>query len=379
MTKVFLIITTTFGLEAIVRRELEDMGFKPTIVVDGRLEIEACLEDIFKLNLHLRCADRVLVKMGEFEAKDFDQLFNGVKALPWEQWMNKDAYVTVIGKCVRSQLMSVRSCQSITHKALIERLKQTLKIQMLPDEGIEYTVQVSLLKDKALITLDTSGQGLHKRGYRLSQGEVPLRENLAAALVMLSFWQKGRVLVDPMCGSGTILIEAAMLMRNIPAGLHRHFACESWPLIKQQWCDDARTKARMNIRSSENSVRIFGYDIDQWRIKDSIKNAQKAGVEKDIIFECKPLSKLELREEHGILISNPPYGIKLGETADLKKIYQDLMQSLKGKIGWSVYILTADQQFPLMFFQQKPDKIRKLFNGTIAVNYYQYYGKRPEK
>lgn len=377
MKKVPLIITTTFGLEAIVRRELEDMGFAARVVVDGRLATEARIEDIPQLNIHLRCADRVLIQMGEFEAKDFDQLFEGVKSLPWERWLTPEASVNVLGKCVRSQLMSVRSCQSITHKALIERLKQKYKIQRLPEEGIEYTVQVSLLKDRALITLDTSGDGLHKRGYRMHQGEAPLRENLAAALVMLSFWQKGRVLIDPMCGSGTILIEAAMLMRNIPPGLYRHFISEQWPVMQKQWWQEAREKAQQAIRPSESELRIFGYDIDIDRIHDARKNAQKMGLEKDIVFECKSLNQLVLNQSHGIVISNPPYGIKLGHQSDLKKLYQELFAVFKDKPGWSCYILTADTQFPLLFRQQKPHKIRKLFNGTIEVQYYQYYGKKP--
>ena len=378
MPNVNLIVTSTFGLEAVVKRELQDLGFKDFKVADGKIEFEASFADIPRLNIHLRTADRVLVKVGEFPAADFGQLFDRTKELPWEDWVPRDAKLTVIGKCVRSTLMSVRSSQSIAHKAIIERLKSTYQIEWLPETGAEFTVQVAILKDVAQLTLDTSGPGLHKRGYRMQHGDVPLRENLAAALVLLSFWNKDRLLVDPMCGSGTILIEAAMIARRIPPGLKREFASEKWPAIDKKHWDEARRVAREAILP-EGGLKINGYDIDPERIKDSQANARKAGVGADIVFEQKDINDLWINQAHGIIMCNPPYGIKLGSLKELTPLYVTIHHMFKNKPGWSLYILTGDDRFPDFFKRARPDKVRKLFNGTIEVNYYQYYGERPRE
>ena len=276
MDKINLIATSTFGLEAVVKRELQDLGFKELTVADGKIEFQATFADIPRLNLNLRAADRVLVKVGEFPAGDFGQLFDRTKELPWEEWIPQDAKITVIGKCVRSVLASVRSSQSIAHKAVIERLKSKYHIEWLPETGPEFTIQVAILKDVAQLTLDTSGPGLHKRAYRMQHGDVPLRENLAAALVLLSFWNKDRLLVDPMCGSGTILIEAAMIARHIAPGLNRTFASEKWPAIDAKAWDDARKAAREAILP-EMELKICGYDIDPERIKDSPGQREEGG------------------------------------------------------------------------------------------------------
>jgi putative N6-adenine-specific DNA methylase len=378
MPKINVIATSTFGLEAVVKRELQDLGFTKLTVADGKIEFEATFEDIPRLNINLRAADRVLVKVGEFPAADFGQLFDRTKELAWEQWIPRDAKITVIGKCVRSILASVRSSQSIAHKAVIERLKSKYQIEWLPETGPEFTIQVAILKDVAQLTLDTSGPGLHKRAYRMQHGEVPLRENLAAALVLLSFWKKDRVLIDPMCGSGTILIEAAMIARRIAPGLKREFASEKWPAIDKGFWDEARKAARAAILP-EGELKIFGYDIDPERIKDSQANAKKAGVGQDIIFEQKDIKDLWINQPHGIVICNPPYGIKLGSLKELTPIYVTMHHMFKSKPGWSLYILTGDDRFPDFFKRARPDKVRKLFNGTIEVNYYQYYGEKAEK
>ena len=378
MDKIKLVVTSTFGLEAVIKRELQALGFDQFHVVDGRIEFDATCADIPRLNLHLRTADRVLVKVGEFPATDFGELFDRTKELPWEDWIPRDAKLTVVGKCVRSVLESVRSSQSIAHKAVIERLKSKFHIEWLPETGPEVTIQVAILKDVAHLTLDTSGDGLHKRGYRVSTGEAPIRENLASALVQLSFWDKDRLLMDPMCGSGTILIEAAMLARQIAPGLNRTFASEYWPVVKKSFWDDARSKARAMIKPS-GGLKILGYDIDPERIKDARVNAKKAGVGDDIVFECKDFKDLWIHEPYGIVISNPPYGVKIGSLKELTPIYITMHHMFKNKEGWSLYILTADDRFPDFFKRAKPDKTRKLFNGAIEVNYYQYYGKRPRE
>ncbi len=377
MSKIRLIATSTFGLEALVKREAAALGFNDFTVGDGKVEFSATVEDIPRLNLWLRTADRVLLKLGEFPATDFGQLFDLTKELPWEEWITPEAKITVVGKSVRSKLASVRSCQSIVKKAVIERLKARLGIDILPESGPEITLQVALLKDVAQLTLDTSGMGLHKRGYRSGKGEVPIRENLAAALVLLSFWDKDRILIDPMCGSGTILIEAAMIGRNIAPGLKRKFACENWPAVPQKAWDDARREAQEAVLPG--GLKIQGFDIDPERIKDCRENAQNAGVEGDILFEEKDIKDLWIDKPQGIVISNPPYGIKLGSLRELTPIYVALNQMFRKKNGWSVYILTADRRFPDFFKRARPDKVRKLFNGTIEVNYYQYYGERPGK
>ncbi len=376
MQKIKLVVTSTFGLEAVVKRELQELGFDNFMVIDGRIEFEALAADIPRLNIHLRSADRVFVKVGEFPATDFGELFDRTKELPWEEWITRDGRLTVVGKCVRSVLASVRSAQSIAHKAVIERLKSKFHIDWLPETGADYTIQVAIIKDVAHLTLDTSGDGLHKRGYRVSAGEAPIRENLAAALVQLSFWDKDRLLVDPMCGSGTILIEAAMIARKISPGLNRGFASEYWPVVKQEFWEAARAGAEAMVLPS-GGLKILGYDIDPERIKDAKANAKKAGVAGDIVFETKDIKDLWVHEPHGIVICNPPYGIHIGSLKELTPVYITLHNMFKNKEGWSLYILTADGRFPDFFKRAKPDKVRKLFNGTIEVNYYQYYGKRP--
>lgn len=378
MEKINLIAIHTFGLEAVVKRELQALGFENFNVSNGKVEFEAVPDDIPKANLWLRCADRVLLKMGEFRAVTFDELFEQTKALPWEDWITQDGQFTVTGKAVKSTLGSVRACQAIVKKAVVERLKEKYKTEWFKETGPEFTVQVSMLKDIATLTIDTSGSGLNRRGYRVQAGEAALKETLAAALVQLSFWDEDRLLIDPMCGSGTILIEAAMIARKIAPGLKRKFASEQWPRIDPGTWNRERQAAREIIRT-DCDLRIFGYDIDEESIKASKANAKKAGVGKDIVFEQKDVKDLWIDQSHGIVISNPPYGIKIGEFQELNQIYISLHKTFRKKKGWSVYILTADKKFPDYFKRAHPDRVRKLYNGPIEVNYYQYYGERPPK
>lgn len=372
------VVTCAFGLEAVVRRELEALGFTETRVADGRVEFRGARKDIPLLNVWLRSADRVLIKLAEFPAIDFDQLYDGTSAVPWEAWLPADAKMTVDGKSVRSILASVRSCQSIVKKAMVERLKERLGVQLLPETGAEFTVLVSLLNDTAQLTLDTTGPGLNKRGYRMDSGDAPLRETLAAALVQLSFWERERVLLDPMCGSGTLLIEAAMIARNIAPGLARTFASERWPLMEASLWEEARAAARTAMLPS-GGLRITGSDMDPRMVEAARANAKRAGVQDDIVFECRNVTDLKLSSPYGVLVTNPPYGIKLGRPEDLSPLYAALDRALKLMKGWSVYVITADKNFPDTFTRAKPDRIRKLFNGTIEANYYQYYGERPPR
>jgi putative N6-adenine-specific DNA methylase len=378
MDKVRLIAIHTFGLEAVVKRELIALGFGDFKVSNGKVEFGATMSDIPKANLWLRCADRVLLKIGEFRAVTFDELFEQTKALPWEDWITKDGEFTVTGNSVKSTLGSIRACQSIVKKAVVERLKEKYQTDWFEETGPEFTIKVSLLKDIALLTIDTSGSGLNRRGYRVQAGEAALKETLAAALVQLSFWGEDRLLIDPMCGSGTILIEAAMIARNIAPGLNREFASERWPSIDPKAWKDERRSAKKAIRS-DCDLGIYGYDIDEESIKASKANAKKAGVARDLVFEQKDIKDLWIDQSHGIIISNPPYGMKLGEFKELNEIYISLHKTFRKKKGWSIYILTADKKFPDYFKRAHPDRVRKLYNGPIEVNYYQYYGERPPK
>lgn len=378
MTKITLMATSTFGLEALVKREVRDLGFFTTAGSDGKIEFDAAIEEIPKANINLRCADRVVVKLGQFEARDFDQLFDGIKAIPFEQWLIPEGKITVTGNSVKSKLESVRSNQSVGKKAIIERLKEKFNREEFPETGPEFTIHIGILKDVALITLDTSGDGLHKRGYRKRTGEAPLRETLAAALVVLSGWKKDQLLVDPMCGAGTILIEAAMLARNIAPGLNRTFISEQWPVIDPKAWTAARDEARQAVLPS-GALQIRGYDIELDLVKCCRENAANAGVEKDIVFEAKDACDLKLDRETGTVISNPPYGVTLSTLRDLNPLYNALDEKFRNQKGWSLYFLTSDKRFPEFFTRGRPDKVRKLFNGNIEVNYYQYQALKSDQ
>jgi putative N6-adenine-specific DNA methylase len=376
MKNVTLIATTTFGLETLVKQEVKALGFDELRVSEGKIEFDASLEDIPRSNLWLRCADRVLLKIGEFTAVTFDELFEKTKALPWEEWITRDGRFTVNAKTHKSELRSGRSCQSIVKKAVVERLGAAYGIEQFAETGPDFTIQVALHKNVAQLTIDTSGPGLHKRGYRAAAGEAPLKEPLAAALVMLSFWNKERLLIDPMCGSGTILIEAALIARNMAPGLKREFASEGWPSIPTQFWQAARQSAETAVQPG-GDLQLFGYDIDPAVIEIARGNAEIAGVSGDITFAVKDVKDLWIDRQYGIMISNPPYGMRLNEFQEMNQIYVALNKMLRKKKGWSLYLLTADEKFPRFFKRARPNRVRKLYNGTIRVNYYQYYGEKP--
>ena len=364
------------GLEKVVKLELQSLGFEDVQVSNGRVEINATLADIPYLNLWLRTAERLLLKMGEFHADTFESLFDECRAIPWEQFITADGYFGVNGKSVKSTLGSIRACQAIVKKAIVERLYEAYQVDELPENGPSFPVQVALFKDKALLTIDTSGVGLHKRGYRTETGEAPLKETLAAALVQLSFWQPDRILLDPMCGSGTILIEAAMMGRNIAPGLGRRFAAEQWPVFPAGLWDQTRAQAQAAIDHTA-TLQLIGYDIDEETVAAAQGNAARAGVADDIEFAVKPLEKVWIDQQYGIVITNPPYGVRLDDFQAMNQIYLTLNKMFRKKTGWSVYVLTADRKFPDYFKRARPNRVRKLFNGNIEANYYQYHGDRP--
>ncbi|MCL4262585.1 MAG: class I SAM-dependent RNA methyltransferase [Anaerolineae bacterium] len=376
MDNITLIATARFGLELLVKQELLALGYADLQVGNGRVQFPATLADIPLANLWLRTADRVLLKMAEFPTTTFDDLFEQSKALPWEEWITQDGKFTVKATAVKSQLQSERTCQAIVKKAVVERLKTHYHTDWFAETGPEFTIQLSLHHDVALLTLDTSGVGLHKRGYRAEAGEAPLKETLAAALVMLSFWNKERLLLDPLCGSGTILIEAALIGRNMAPGLHRSFAAEQWPVMPTEVWQEARVEAGTAVDHT-TPLQLLGYDSDPTSITIAQQNAAKAGVGQDIQFRQKDVRDLWIDQQYGILISNPPYGVRLADYQAMNQIYIALNKIFRKKTGWSVYILTADPQFPHYFKRAQPDRVRKLYNGNIQVNYYQYHGEKP--
>ncbi|KAA3656981.1 MAG: class I SAM-dependent RNA methyltransferase [Chloroflexi bacterium] len=377
MEKITLIAITKFGLEMLVKEEVQDLGFEITAVSDGRVEFKATLNDIPTANIWLRCADRVQLKFGEFKATTFDDLFEQTKTLPWEDFITEDGKFTVLSKSYRSQLKSNRTCQAIVKKSVVERLKAHYQTEWFAETGPSFTIQVALLKDVATLTLDTSGMGLHRRGYRADAGEAPLKETLAAALVKLSNWDKNQLLIDPMCGSGTILIEATQIARNIAPGLQHTFASEEWPAITQEAWQKARQEAEAAANYDE-PLQLFGYDINPTEIAIANQNAEKAGVKHDITFTQKNVKDLWIDQQYGVLISNPPYGIRISEYRDINTIYISLNKTFRKKRGWAVHILTADEKFPDYFKRARPNRVRKLTNGNIKVNYYQFYGDRPD-
>ncbi|MGL6173348.1 MAG: THUMP domain-containing class I SAM-dependent RNA methyltransferase [Cellulosilyticaceae bacterium] len=373
-----LIATSTFGLEAIVRKEVEDLGYDVTSVTDGKVTYTGDIEAIVLSNLWLRSADRVYIKMGEFKATTFEELFNKVAELPWEAWITRDAKFTVNGKSVKSTLFSISDCQAITKKAIVTRLQKHHQIEWFEETGPAYTVQVSLLKDIATITIDTTGsEGLHKRGYRVSPSEAPIKETLAAALIQISYWKKGRTLYDPCCGSGTFAIEAAMIAKNIAPGLYRNFASSNWSQIPRSLWNDYREEAKDMINSS-NPI-IYASDIDRNVIQSARQNAEAAGVGECIQFFAKPVHKTSLPHgDYGIVICNPPYGERISDMEKVKRIHKDLRVLMDSNPTWSFYAITSVDTFETDF-GKKASKNRKLFNGRLPVKYYQYFGPKPPK
>ncbi len=376
MDELRLYATSTFGLELTVKNQLKDMGYEITSSSDGKVEINGNFKDIARLNLWLRSADRVFIKMGEFKALTFEELFEKTKEIPWENLITKDGKFTVNGKSVDSTLFSVRSCQSIVKKAIVERLKDKYKKEWFEETGPEYTVQISMLRDIATLSIDTSGKGLNKRGYREAPVVASLKETLGAGLVMLSYYNKERTLLDPLCGSGTIPIEAAMIAKNIAPGLNRDFACKHWPQIDKDIWKIAYQEA-YDLIDRDIKLDITGSDIDEEAIKCCLKNAKNAGVEKDITFKVQALNDIWIDKQYGIVITNPPYGERIGDYPTLNRLYLDMDKIFKKKKGWSIYVITGDLKFS-SFFKRHYDRERKLYNGNMQVRYLQFYGEKPQ-
>lgn len=377
MSNFELVATATFGLEAVVAGELKALGYDSLKIENGRVSFTADESAICRCNLWLRSADRLRLKVGEFQALTFDELFEKTKALPWADLMPSNALFPVDGKSIQSALFSISDCQAIVKKAVVENLKKKYRRDWFSEEGPLYRIEISLLKDIATLTIDTSGMGLHKRGYRKEGSAAPLKETLAAALVLLTRWKPDIAIIDPFCGSGTILIEAALIGHHIAPGMNRTFASEEWPTIDRKYWREARKetheKAEKNLK-----LDLTGTDINDTAIQTARKNAAEAGVEELIHFQTRSLSELSSKKKYGKVICNPPYGERLSDAKEIKKLYRKMGQVFGTLDTWSYYILTADENFESLF-GRKASKRRKLYHGNIKVQYYQYFGPRPPR
>ena len=374
--KLELIATATFGLEAVVKREIEALGYKIIRSEDAKITYMGDERAIARSNLWLRSADRVLLKMGEFKALEFEDLFQQTKAVAWEDIIPADGKFTVTGTSVKSKLHSVPACQSIVKKAIVERLGSFYCIDRFEETGAEYTVKVTILKDRVTLTIDTSGTGLHKRGYRVCDVAAPIKETLAAAMVQLSFWKAGRLLVDPCCGSGTIPIEAAMIGRNIAPGLNRKFASQEWDIIPPEIWKEER-KAAFEAIDYDADIRIEASDISGRAVEAAIENAAEVGVDDCVEFKKMDMARLTAEEEGGIIITNPPYGERIGEKKQIEAIYSAYNEFYRKNPTWSLFMVTTDKEVENKIFGRPADRRRKLYNGRLEVCYYQFHGQKP--
>ncbi len=379
MRKFNLIAPCHFGLEAVLKREITDLGYEIVRTDDGRVSFAGDAEAVARANIGLRTAERVLIEVGEFEARTYDELFEATKALHWEEFLPKDAKFWVKkASTVKSKLFSPSDIQSIMKKAMVEKMKQTYHLEHFNEDGDEYPIRVFLYKDRVTVALDSTGDSLHKRGYRKMQGAAPIAENLAAALIMLTPWKKDRILVDPFCGSGTIPIEAAMIAANIAPGLEREFSAESWSELvpRKVWynaIDEAQSLVKTDIETE-----IQGYDLDPEMIRIARSNAERAGVEKLIHFQQRDAKELSHPKKYGFVITNPPYGERLEDKESLIPIYRNFGRACRALDSWSVYIISSYENMEKSF-GRKADKNRKIYNGMIKTYYYIYEGPKPPK
>lgn len=377
MKKFDIIASTTFGLEALTKRELLDLGYDEFLVENGRITIKGEMVDVVKLNLWLRTAERISIKVGEFKALTFTELFDKTKELPWEEWIDIDGNFMISGKSLNSKLFSVSDCQSIVEKAIVERLKENYDVEWFSKSKARFKVEVSINKDIATLTLNTSGDGLHKRGYRNRANLAPIKETLAASLVMLSYWNNERLLYDPFCGSGTILIEALLIGKNIAPGLDRKFDFEEWEVFPKEIVKAERIKARSLI-NHDSKLRIMGSDIDKKSILIARDNLANLGLEEEITFFVKDMRDVDIKNEYGVLITNPPYGVRMGNDDEVRQLYVDFGNKFRELDKWSIYVITNDEDFE-RYFGKRADRKRKLYNGRIKVDYYQFFGPKPIK
>lgn len=379
MRKFELIAPCHFGLEVVLKKEITDLGYEITQVENGRVTFEGDADAVCRANIFLRTAERVLLKVGSFRAETFEDLFQGTKAIPWEEYIPKDGKFWVAkASSIQSKLFSPSDIQSIMKKAMVERLKREYEMDWFPENGSSYPLRVFLYKDQVTIGIDTTGESLHKRGYRTLTSKAPITETLAAALIMLTPWNKDRILVDPFCGSGTFPIEAAMMAANIAPGMNRSFLSEDWKDLvpRKYWygaMDDANEAVNMDVQ-----VDIQGYDVDGDIIKAARANAEAAGVDQLIHFQQRPVSALSHPKKYGFIITNPPYGERIEEKENLPALYTEIGERFKALDSWSACLITAYEDAE-KYMGRKADRNRKIYNGMMKTYFYQFMGPRPPK
>ncbi len=374
-----LLVPCHFGLEAVLKREIYDLGYEITKVEDGRVTFEGDEEAICRANIFLRTAERVMIQVGRFKATTFEELFQGIKNLPWEEYIPEDGKFWVKkASSINSKLFSPSDIQSIAKKAMVERMKQKYHKEWFKEDGAAYPVRIFLLKDEVTVALDTSGDSLHKRGYRTMTSKAPLTETLAASLIMLTPWRKDRILVDPFCGSGTFPIEAAMIAANIAPGMNRDFTAEEWTnmIDRKLWYECV--KEAEDMIDTTVKVDIQGYDIDGDVIKAARENAKRAGVEHMIHFQQRAVADLSHPKKYGFIITNPPYGERLEDKADLPALYTQIGQAYQRLDSWSMFLITSYTDTE-KYIGRKADKNRKIYNGMLKTYFYQFLGSKPPK
>ena len=374
-----LLVPCHFGLEAVLKREIYDLGYEITKVEDGRVTFEGDEEAICRANIFLRTAERVMIQVGRFKATTFEELFQGIKNLPWEEYIPEDGKFWVKkAPSINSKLFSPSDIQSIAKKAMVERMKQKYHKEWFKEDGAAYPVRIFLLKDEVTVALDTSGDSLHKRGYRTMTSKAPLTETLAASLIMLTPWRKDRILVDPFCGSGTFPIEAAMIAANVAPGMNRDFTAEEWTNLidRKLWYECV--KEAEDMIDTTVKVDIQGYDIDGDVIKAARENAKRAGVEHMIHFQQRAVADLSHPKKYGFIITNPPYGERLEDKADLPELYTQIGQAYQRLDSWSMFLITSYTDTE-KYIGRKADKNRKIYNGMLKTYFYQFLGPKPPK
>ena len=374
-----LLVPCHFGLEAVLKREIYDLGYEITKVEDGRVTFEGDEEAICRANIFLRTAERVMIQVGRFKATTFEELFQGIKNLPWEEYIPEDGKFWVKkASSINSKLFSPSDIQSIAKKAMVERMKQKYHKEWFKEDGAAYPVRIFLLKDEVTVALDTSGDSLHKRGYRTMTSKAPLTETLAASLIMLTPWRKDRILVDPFCGSGTFPIEAAMIAANVAPGMNRDFTAEEWTNLidRKLWYECV--KEAEDMIDTTVKVDIQGYDIDGDVIKAARENAKRAGVEHMIHFQQRAVADLSHPKKYGFIITNPPYGERLEDKVDLSELYTQIGQAYQRLDSWSMFLITSYTDTE-KYIGRKADKNRKIYNGMLKTYFYQFLGPKPPK
>lgn len=379
MRRYELIAPCHFGMEAVLKKEITDLGYDVSEVADGRVTFLGDEEALCRANVFLRTAQRVLIKVGRFRAETFEELFQGTRSLPWEEYIPENGKFWVAkAASVGSKLFSPSDIQSIMKKAMVERMKEHYGLVRFPEDGEAFPVRVFLLKDEVTVGLDTTGESLHKRGYRKLTAKAPIAENLAAAMILLTPWRGGRILVDPFCGSGTIPIEAAMMAANIAPGMKRGFTAQSWPHVvgERVWQDTLEEARELVDLSVETDIQ--GYDLDDAMVSIARENARLAGVEKLIHFQRRDVAQLSHPKKYGFVITNPPYGQRLEDKEALPALYRIIGERFRGLDGWSMYLITSYEQAE-RDIGRKADKNRKIYNGMIKTYYYQFLGPKPPR